>query len=155
MPGPNAAAPLSSAWGSAKQPRRVDRRTVPAIGISIRADFHEPTAMAGGSPMGLSHAGSIHSPMPSGRIHSGVLWDVSPMGACVWFPSLHIFEPQASRDEQPGVLHIHHPAQGDDLVMAARLAWIDRQVRAIYIGLEFLEPYDFSNTFLRLLLAAA
>lgn len=143
MPGPNAAAPLSSALGSAKQPRRVDRRTVPAIGISIRADFHEPAAVAGGSPM------------PSSRIHSGVLWDVSPMGACVWFPSLHIFEPQASRDEQPGVLHIHHPAQGDDLVMAARLAWIDRQVRAIYIGLEFLEPYDFSNTFLRLLLAAA
>ena len=137
MPGSPSTSPSGSSWGSTKVPRRIDRRTVPAIGISIRADFH----------------GHVHG---HEGIHSGVLWDVSPMGACVWFPSLHLPNPSAPlAGGRPGELHIHHPAHGENLVMAARLAWIDQQVRATYIGLEFLEEYDFSNTFLRLLLAAA
>lgn len=110
-------------------PRREARSPVPAIGVAIKADF-----------------------LDGSTIHTGRLWDVSSSGACLWFPSQQFNGPQAPQSEGQGQVVIHHPSDPVTISVEARLAWVDIQPRATYVGFEFLERNDFSNTFLRLLI---
>ena len=110
-------------------PRREERSPVPAIGVAIKADFREGSTA-----------------------HVGRLWDVSPSGACLWFPSQSFDGPTAPQAGLVGQVVIHHPSDPLTIPIAARLAWLDVLARATYAGFEFLEPNDFSTTFLRLVI---
>lgn len=125
MPSPN---PIS-VKGSAAVPRRDQRSPVPAIGVTIKADF-----VAGITT------------------HTGRLWDVSPSGTCLWFPAQLFDGPAALQAGLTGHVVIHHPSDPDTIRIAARLMWVDVQPRATYVGAEFLERNDLSKTFLRLLI---
>ncbi len=118
-----------SVKAAATIPRREERSPVPAIGVAIKSDFVD----------GL-------------LVHVGRLWDVSPSGACLWFPSQHFTGPTAPRAGVVGQVVIHHPSDPLTIPIAARLAWVDVLARATYAGFEFLERNDFSDTFLRLVI---
>lgn len=114
-----------SVKATAAIPRREERSPVPAIGVAIKADF-----LDGSTP------------------HVGRLWDVSPSGACLWFPSQQF----SGRAGVIGQVVIHHPSDPLTIPIPARLAWVDVLARATYAGFEFLERNDFSHTFLRLVI---
>jgi hypothetical protein len=116
---------------AAVTPRQEQRNAVPAIGVAIKADF-----------------------LDCSQVHAGRLWDVSPSGACLWFPSLQRVGTAAPQVGVHGQVVIHHPSDPVTIPIPARLAWVDELARATYAGFEFLERTDFTTTFLRLVIRA-
>jgi hypothetical protein len=105
-------------------PRNEERHIVPSISMTIQIDFHvDPLRFI------------------------GRLWDVSSSGACLLFP---IREPVVTG--LVGTLTIQHPIFGDPIRLRASSLWVDRLESASFVGVRFLETFDFNITFLKVLM---
>lgn len=80
-----------------------------------------------------------------GKRHAGRLWDISRSGACVRAFSLIPVGGIA-------LLRFHEPSAREIIEVHVRLIWCNEVRGMTYVGMRFLDPVDFENTFLRGLL---
>ncbi|MEB3332219.1 MAG: PilZ domain-containing protein [Synechococcaceae cyanobacterium] len=81
----------------------------------------------------------------AGRRHAGRLWDISCSGACV-----RVF----SKIPVGGLalLRFHEPSGREIVETYVRLLWCNEVRGMTYVGMCFVDPIDFDQTFLRNLL---